>query len=68
MRKKCIERKERFVQVFYTNERTTQRYVNEPSFKDAIQLQDDLYEVEMSPKTVMWDLPNLIGFSHVQLG
>ena len=59
---KTITNKERHRDVKYCNDEEASSLINDPHFRTLTPLDDNIYEVEMSKKTIKLDLPLHIGF------
>lgn len=58
---KTMTSKAKHVGTYVCSDKTSQ-LVNETQLKKVTEIADDIYEVEMTKKTVRWDLPLKIGF------
>ena len=45
----------------FANKDKSQRFINEPFFKKATELGEDLYEIEMGKSHINWNLPNQVS-------
>ena len=60
---KSLTNKERHTDIIYCRGTDTSTFISNPLFKKMTQLgNDDIYEVEMLKKNILWDLPVQIGF------
>ena len=63
-----ITNKERFTDIKYTTDlKTANSYVNNKNFMSIEELDDDVFEIELSKKKIKLDTPIIIGFSILQI-
>ena len=60
---KTLTNKARHLDILYCTDTTTsQKWINDPRFRQQTELTDTLTEIEVSKKIIRWDLPSVIGF------
>ena len=63
-----ITNKERFTDIKYTTDlKIASSYVNKKNFMSIEELDDDVFEIEMSKRKIKLDTPIVIGFSILQI-
>ena len=58
---KTISNPMKHTDIKFGNKDKSQRFINEPFFKKATELGEDLYEIEMGKSHINWNLPNQVS-------